>query len=207
MDLSYSTKNLFPSVIHQFDVNGFCEIKDKLIDYVYDCKKNDSEGCGEWQSITFSFNDKDKKDILQSFLTDCLAEFSSIKKSVNLSVRAWVNISKPGGHLAKHHHPDCNLAGVLWIKAPQNSGDIVFDSPRTFDPFLQSAKNGEIDSYTDDFKDKGNIHLDYYFPPTEGRILIFPSYLEHQVKENKSNEDRISVSFNIKLGLSEELTI
>mgnify|MGYP001260099147 FL=1 len=199
MDLSYSNINLFPSIIHQFDVNGFSEIKDKLIDYVYDCKKNDSEGRGEWQSITFSFNDKDKKDILQSFLTNCLSEFPPIKKSVNLSMRAWVNISKPGGYLAKHHHPDCNLAGVLWIKALQNSGDIVFHNPRTFDPFLQSAKKREIDSYTDDFKNKFNIYSDYDFPPTEGRILIFPSYLEHQVRENKSNKDRISVSFNIKL--------
>ena len=204
MDLSYKNINLFPVPIHQFDVNKFSEIKDKLIDYVYDCKKNYSEGSstsyrGGWQSITFSFNDKDEKNILQSFLTNCLAEFSFIKKSVNLSVRAWVNISKPGSYLAKHHHPDCNLAGVLWIKAPQNSGDIVFDSPKTFDPFLQLAKNREIDSYTDDFKDKSNIHLDYYFPPTEGRILIFPSHLDHQVRENKSNEDRISVSFNIKL--------
>ena len=199
MDLSYSNTNLFPSIIHQFDVNGFSEIKDKLIDYVYDCKKNDSEGRGEWQSITFSFNDKDKKDILQSFLTNCLSEFPPIKKSVNLSMRAWVNISKPGGYLAKHHHPDCNLAGVLWIKALQNSGNIVFHNPRTFDPFLQSAKKREIDSYTDDFKNKFNIYSDYDFPPTEGRILIFPSYLEHQVRENKSNEDRISVSFNIRL--------
>ena len=199
MDLSYSNINLFPSIIHQFDVNGFSEIKDKLIDYVYDCKKNDSEGRGEWQSITFSFNDKDKKDILQSFLTNCLSKFPPIKKSVNLSMRAWVNISKPGGYLAKHHHPDCNLAGVLWIKALQNSGNIVFHNPRTFDPFLQSAKKREIDSYTDDFKNKFNIYSDYDFPPTEGRILIFPSYLEHQVRENKSNKDRISVSFNIKL--------
>ena len=33
MDLNYSSINLFPSVIHQFDVNGFSEIKDELIDY------------------------------------------------------------------------------------------------------------------------------------------------------------------------------
>ena len=204
MDLNYRTNLLFPVPIHQFDVNGFSGIKDKLIDYAYDCKKKDPESYSisnsdEWQSITFSFNNKNKKDILQSFLTNCLAELPSIKKSVDLSVRAWVNISKPGGYLEKHHHPDCNLAGVLWIKAPQNSGDIVFDSPMTFNPFLQSAKKREIDSYTDDFKDKTNIYSDYYFPPTEGRILIFPSYLEHQVRENKSNEDRISVSFNIKI--------
>jgi len=204
VDLNYRTNLLFPVPIHQFDVNGFSGIKDKLIDYAYDCKKKDPESYSisnsdEWQSITFSFNNKNKKDILQSFLTNCLAELPSIKKSVDLSVRAWVNISKPGGYLEKHHHPDCNLAGVLWIKAPQNSGDIVFDSPMTFNPFLQSAKKREIDSYTDDFKDKTNIYSDYYFPPTEGRILIFPSYLEHQVRENKSNEDRISVSFNIKI--------
>ena len=41
--------------------------------------------------------------------------------------------------------------------------------------------------------------MSYYFTPKEGRILIFPSDLEHEVKENKSDEDRISYSFNIKL--------
>ena len=41
--------------------------------------------------------------------------------------------------------------------------------------------------------------MTYNFYPKEGRILIFPSDLEHEVKENKSNEDRISYSFNIKL--------
>ena len=204
MDLSYKNINLFPVPIHQFDVNGFSEIKDKLIDYAYDWKKTDPEGLsfsnrGGWQSNPFPFFDKNKKDVLQSFLTNCLEEFLSIKKSVNFTLSAWVNINKPGDYNLKHHHSDCNLAGVLWIKAPQNSGDIVFDNPRTFDPFLQSAKMGEIDSYTDDFKDKNKIYPDYYFPPTEGRILIFPSYLEHQVRENKSNEDRISVAFNIKL--------
>jgi len=30
-------------------------------------------------------------------------------------------------------------------------------------------------------------------------MLIFPAHLNHHVKENKSNEDRISVSFNIRL--------
>ena len=56
----------------------------------------------------------------------------------------------------------------------------------------------EIGSYTDDFKDRNNIYPAYFFPPIEGRVLVFPSYLSHQVQENKSDEDRISVSFNIK---------
>ena len=30
-------------------------------------------------------------------------------------------------------------------------------------------------------------------------MIVFPSHLQHQVMENKSNEDRISISFNITL--------
>ena len=38
-------------------------------------------------------------------------------------------INKPNSYNTKHNHPDCNLAGVLWIKAPKDSGNIVFDNP------------------------------------------------------------------------------
>ena len=41
MDLNYSIVKLFPVPIHQFDVNGFSEIQDKLIHYAYNLKKED----------------------------------------------------------------------------------------------------------------------------------------------------------------------
>ena len=44
MNLSYSNINLFPSVIHQFDVNGFNEIQDELIDFVYNMREKDPVG-------------------------------------------------------------------------------------------------------------------------------------------------------------------
>jgi len=54
-------------------------------------------------------------------------------------------------------------------------------------------------SSNDDFKKSNFIDDSYHCYPTEGRIIVFPSHLEHHVQENKSNEDRISVSFNIRL--------
>ena len=71
MDLNYNTINLFPSVIHQFDVNGFDNIQNQLIDYAYNLKKKDSEGViysnhGGWQSPSFIV--KDENDLLHSFL-------------------------------------------------------------------------------------------------------------------------------------------
>ncbi len=196
MDLNYKTNLIFPIPIHQFDVNGFSKIKDELIDYVYDCKKKDPKGVslsnrGGWQSEGFEIINED--DVLQLFLMNCLSNFPPIKESVQLRGYAWININKPGDYNIKHVHPTNNLSGVLWIKAPQNSGDIIFDSPNVFESFLENK------SYDDDFKKSICIDDSYHFYPTEGRMIVFPSHLQHHVQENKSSEDRISVSFNIRL--------
>tara|TARA_Y100000114_G_scaffold63038_1_gene57785 strand:+ start:26 stop:622 length:597 start_codon:yes stop_codon:yes gene_type:complete len=196
VDLNYKTNLIFPVPIHQFDVNGFGEIQNELIDYVYKMREKDPIGHiisnrRGWQSSCFSIDNED--DVLQNFLTNCLANFPYLKKSVKLFVSAWININPPGAFNLKHNHPTSDLSGVLWIKSQQNCGNIEFDSPRSF------ATHQEIDSYTEDFKNQNNVFQSYYFNPTEGRILVFPSYLDHHVGFNESQEDRISVSFNIRL--------
>jgi len=196
VDLNYNTISLFPSVVHVFDVNGFGEIQDKLINYAYDLKKREPEGVsisnrGGWQSTNFYIDNED--DVLHHFLINCLAGFPVIDESYNIKIDAWVNINKPGDYNMKHFHPGVDLAGVLWVKVPKDSGDIIFDNPNGFQAF------NEINSYTEDFKDSINYFHTSYFTPTEGRILVFPAHLNHQVRENKSNEDRISISFNISL--------
>ncbi len=196
MDLNYKVTNIFPVPIHQFDVNGFDEIQNELINYAYGLKKKEPKGVsisnyGGWQSSWFFLSNKD--DILHSFLVNCLSEFPNIKKSVNIKVEAWININKTGDYNVKHTHPTSDLSGVLWIKAPKNCGVIEFESPFEF------QTHNEVESYTKDFKDSNNYYHNYYFTPIEGRILVFPSHLQHLVRENESNEDRISVSFNIRL--------
>ena len=196
MDLNYKTNLIFPIPIHQFDVNGFSEIKDELIDYAYDYKKKDPIGVslsnrGGWQSEGFNIINED--DVLQLFLINCLSNFPPIKKSVELRGYAWININKPGDYNIKHVHPTNDLSGVLWIKCLKNSGNIVFDSPNIFESFLENK------SYNDDFKKSNCIDDSFHYYPNEGRMLVFPSHLSHHVQENKSNEDRISVSFNIRL--------
>ena len=195
MDLNYKVTNIFPVPIHQFDVNGFIEIQDELIDYAYNLKKEDKgvkiSNYGGWQSSSFRVENED--DLLHFFLINCLASFPPLKKTVNMFVVGWININLPGDFNIKHSHPTSDLSGVFWIKTPNNCGNIQFHSPSSFETFL------EIESYTDDFRNSNNYHHAYWLPAKEGRMLIFPSHLEHDVKENLSNEDRISVSFNIQL--------
>lgn len=196
MNLTYNTTTIFPTIIHQFDIGGFEHIKEQLIDYSYNLKNKDPEGTklsnhGGWQSTSFPVTTKE--DVLQSLLINCLSKFPSVSESVNITISAWVNINKTGDYNVRHVHPDCDLSGVLWIKCPPNSGAIRFVSPYEFQDY------NLIKSYTEDFKNENNFNQKFHVTPTEGKIIIFPSHLHHLVEENKSNDDRISVSFNLKL--------
>ena len=200
MDLNYRNINLFPVIIHQFDVNGFEVIQKELIDYCYELKKKNPAGevfsnRGGWQSSCMDV--KDNGDILHQFLINCVGGIPAVDESASIYMAAWVNINSSNSYNMKHNHPGSHLAGVLYLKCPEKCGNIIFDSPYNF------IGEGELQAYSQDFKEKNNFYHTYWFPPTEGRILIFPAHLNHRVEPNESKEDRISVSFNILIKTSE----
>ena len=197
MDLNYNTAFIFPIPIHVIDINDFDEYKDILVKEIYQERDEDPIGrkisnYGGWQSNQYNIH-KYNSETLKKIIIDSLSGFLPMSENVSMVIEGWKNINFPGSFNVKHNHPRCNLSGVLWIKAPKDSGNIVFTSPQFFDKFQ------ELYSYNDEFQLKSNAYMTYYFVPKEGRILIFPSSLEHEVKENKSNEDRISFSFNVQL--------
>ena len=196
MDLNYKLTNIFPSSIHSLGIDNFDDYKDKLIEEIYQERDKDPIGRkisnhGGWQSNQINIQ-KDKSELLKKIIIGSVSKLP-ILEGVYATVEGWKNINEPGNFNVKHNHPRSNLSGILWIKTPKDSGNLVFTSPNLFDRYE------ELDSYTKEFKYNSNSYMTYYFRPTEGRLLIFHSSLEHEVKENKSNEDRISYSFNIKL--------
>ena len=199
MDLNYNIVNLFPSSIHKLQITGFDECKDELVKEAYQERERDPIGRivsneGGWQSNSFELHEC-KSEMLRKVIGELLSEFKKnlLKEKVSYSCQGWMNINKPGDFNVKHNHPRSHLSGVLWIKVPKNSGSIMFHSPEMFNRFQ------ELDSYEDDFCYNSNCYMTHTFTPTEGKVLIFPASLEHNVEENKSNEDRISYSFNIVL--------
>ena len=100
----------------------------------------------------------------------------------------WANINPPGGYNMPHVHPNSHFSGVYYIKAPKDSVNLVFNEPKTgAHMVMPRRKEGKPPSHL--WKE---VHVD----PLEGRIIIFPSWLWHCVQPNKSNDIRISVSFN-----------
>lgn len=133
----------------------------------------------------------------QNFHSSELTEeiVSSLPRSNNkvlteIGIYQWLNINKFGNSNSTHNHNPFDgiaLSGVFYVSAPPDSGSIVF-----YDP-----KNLITTSLDQIYYNNGNDC--FLIEPEENLLLIFPSWLYHSVDPNHSNEDRISISFNIRL--------
>ena len=100
----------------------------------------------------------------------------------------WANINPQGGYNAPHIHANSLFSGVYYIKAPKDSGRLVCNDPRPGEQLsMPTRKKGQPPNH---------LWIEVLLEPQEGRIIIFPFYLWHSVEPNKSNDIRISVSFN-----------
>tara|TARA_B000000557_G_scaffold144996_1_gene117671 strand:+ start:41 stop:667 length:627 start_codon:yes stop_codon:yes gene_type:complete len=197
VDLNYRTIPLFPLNIHVLEIDKFDDYKDQIIKDIYYEKNNDPEGrklsnVGGWQSDSVGI-EQCKSRFIQKIMIESLTGFQPMSNKTYMKVEGWTNVNKSGDYNRLHDHPVSELSGVLWIKTPPNSGNLRFVDPQLF------SRYKELDSYTEEFKELTNSFMTYNFYPKEGTMLIFPSVLQHEVTENKSSEDRISYSFNIKL--------
>ena len=100
----------------------------------------------------------------------------------------WANINPPGGYNTPHIHANSLFSGVYYIKAPANSGKLVCNDPRPgVQTVMPTRKKGQPPKHL-----WREVHLE----PKVNRIIMFPSWLWHNVEPNESNNIRISVSFN-----------
>jgi len=100
----------------------------------------------------------------------------------------WANINPPGGMNRAHQHPNSLWSGVYYIKAPKNCGHLKIDDPRSVASMVRPRqKEGLVPP---------RLFRETHYEPIAGRCIMFPSWLMHCVDPNKSNDIRISVSFN-----------
>ena len=147
---------------------------------------------GGWQSGNINYPNSpfsfllDIEKICQEFARNEL----KINKSI-LMTNAWVNINQKFNSNKLHTHPQCILSGVYYIKTPKGCGDIQFQHPAQ--DMMTRDWNGR--NWYSDFN-QYNSEL-WWLPSEEGNLYVFPSWIKHMVGPNMSDEDRISISFNV----------
>lgn len=93
-----------------------------------------------------------------------------------------------GSKLQSHAHANSILSGIIYLQVPENSSVIRFYDPRPHKKFINLET-----------KTPNDFNFDHIsIRPFEGLILIWESWLEHEVLTNESN-GRISCSFNLSL--------
>ena len=107
----------------------------------------------------------------------------------------WANINPKFAYNRSHTHPNVLWSGVYYVQSNQDSGRIFFSDPR-------SQAQALTPRYTSGQQRKPEVWSEVHYQPIEGRMILFPAWLVHEVEPNLSDKeasegDRISISFNI----------
>ena len=120
---------------------------------------------------------------------EALRNTIGFKDELNLKVDSmWININHPYSYNSLHIHPNSYMSGVYYVKVPENSGNLVLKHPTRLQSLFTPPD--VLKGYNENNSSTWNIS------PEAGKLVIFPSWIEHEVTQNLSGEDRISIAFN-----------
>ena len=174
------------------------EINEKMLKYIKSLQKKDRSGINRsnllgWHSKDFDLELEQPRFFVNSIspqLNSVLTDMGwDIKKQEVKITGMWAVINKKNSSNAMHIHSNNYISAAYYVKAPINCGDIVFYDPK----FAATYRYPKISK-----TNKLNSNM-VSFQPKEGMLVLFPSYLQHSVNVNKTDEERIVISFNINL--------
>jgi len=117
------------------------------------------------------------------FAADCEFDMARNPKLDSL----WVNLLKGGGHHSAHIHPHSLISGTLYIEVPAGSGAIRFEDPRL--PLMMAAPPRRPDA-PEELRSFVSVR------PRPGLLLLWESWLRHEVLPGTGRGERLSISFN-----------
>jgi uncharacterized protein (TIGR02466 family) len=183
-------EKFFPTIIYGKDVQlDNNKLAQDIVNWSNQDKGVSKTNYKGWHSTT----DMGQKPEYQQLVTELLRMQKEIYANEHIDRHAilgnmWANINPPGGLNQPHIHPNALFSGVYYVKSQPNCGRLKVMDPRPGVQFIMPTRK------------PGNPGKDMWrdvnIEPVVGRIIMFPAWLWHSVEPNKSNDLRISVSFN-----------
>jgi len=118
-----------------------------------------------------------------AFAKDCAFELSRKPRLDSL----WVNLLRGTGHHSAHIHPHSMISGTLYIEVPKGSGAIRLEDPRL--PMMMAAPT-RLAEAPEELRPFVTVE------PRPGLLLLWESWLRHEVMPAAAKGDRLSISFN-----------
>jgi uncharacterized protein (TIGR02466 family) len=103
----------------------------------------------------------------------------------------WANVLKPGGVHSGHIHPHSVLSGTVYVATPPGSGALKLEDPRLSRMMARPPVSADAPEEARPF---------VYMTPRPGAVLMWESWLRHEVTPNAGRGERVSLSFNYAWG-------
>ena len=192
--MTFEIEPAFVTPIYRGRVNEYDEIQSELESCIEEIEFGMVSGWGSthWLSDP-TFNSNLVSDFnLDKFATEIDIHVKNYCQSVGYRpkdgtelkyriISSWFALFKKGNYAHIHNHGQSDIAGVYYFKKSGDDGNLFFCTP-----------NKAIDSSV--LLKTGRMVVN----PTEGELLLFPGWLDHGVQTNDTDDERVSVSFNIR---------
>ena len=183
---------LFPTPVWTLQLDNYKIVNEQMYDYIKSEQSKDQAGINKsnikgWHSKDFNLNE----DEPQKFISFILPAIEQVMIDMNWEKQKqtakinnmWAIINTGGAANLRHQHGNSTISGAYYVRAPKNSGDIVFYDPRPAPVYSHpnvtnpNLLNAQVNGVS----------------PKEGALVLFPSFLDHSVNENESKEERIVI--------------
>ena len=190
----------FPTPVWAIQLENYKLVNEEMYNYIKIQQKIDGVGINKsnikgWHSKDFNLSEKEP----QNFITFMSSSIEQVMIDMNWDKEKqlakidnmWAIVNIGGSANLRHQHGNSTISGAYYVRAPENCGDIVFYDPRPAPVYsYPNAKqpnslNAQVNAIS----------------PKEGALVLFPSYLDHSVNENLSKNERIVISFNIRINI------
>jgi uncharacterized protein (TIGR02466 family) len=99
----------------------------------------------------------------------------------------WVNVMPDGGSHSGHIHPNSSVSGTFYLALPEGSARLKLEDPRL--AMMMAAPMRRTDARED-------LQSFVFLTPVLGEVILWESWLRHEVVPNRARGKRMSISFN-----------
>lgn len=195
---------LFPTFLNEAEYPLFVEEKDGLLARIRNIRDEDvagrqfsgqryPNGYTSFYSRDQLFSDPAFSNLVKFIYTVAhdygQRQYWDLQNYSLVMTQLWCNINPKNSFHRDHIHPYSQISGVIYLQCDDSNPAISLKDPRAGRWMLPSpvAQN------------RPENMLYASVPPVEGKLLMFPAWLEHGVPQNQAETERISMSYNFEL--------
>jgi uncharacterized protein (TIGR02466 family) len=200
-------QSLFPTLLYRADLAKPTRLNQDLEDAAVTLSEDDTAGqrwCEKhgypgYTSFSSNFDLAAMIPAFKTLVKELDKHAASFAKVLHWDIRGgkpicdsiWVNVMPEGGSHTSHIHTNSVISGTYYVSVPQGAGPIVYEDPRHA---MMMAAPQRLATAPREMKS----HISE--TPAAGTVLMWESWLRHEVPLNKADGLRISVSFNYVIG-------